>query len=245
MKSHLRLLLPLLLLAVIPVTHALAATVPVVENFETDASDWTDAAQVPLTFHASGGPDGSSYVSGSFTFAHLTEAQVGSQGGSPLVIRGQTEPLLGINASDGALFGNWLEDGVAEFRVMVRHNAPEPLSMYIRFAAPSNSPYVIANIADPIPSNEWTELIVPISADNPQWTYHFGGYPWPFSPQGVGVIQLGVAMPASLAGDPGVFSLDIDSIGLYPVPEPSAWVSLTAMCVALLLTRRHWRRGGV
>lgn len=247
MKSHLRLLLPpLLVLAVLPNASSLGATVPFTENFDSGTANWLDGAEFDLTYQPSGGPDGSSFASATFDFEDFSSEDFEDNDPTMVIVRGRTlVPPFGppLIASDGAFFGNWLDDGVAEFRVSVRHDAPEPLSFFLRFAKPNNFPGVISLIGEPVQPGEWTELVVPIDLTVSNWV--FEGPPSPVTLASVlsdvGRIQIAAFVPESLAGDPGVFTLDVDSIGIYPVPEPSAWISLSLLALALFATRRQWR----
>jgi len=110
------------------VKTAYSAAVPFAENFDTNAANWINFnSTAPLAFNAAGGPDGSGFASGEFNFKDLA---VGDQG--PVILRASTSPLGAF--SEGALFGNWIADGVTKFRAQVRHNASAPLTFFTRFA---------------------------------------------------------------------------------------------------------------
>jgi hypothetical protein len=164
---------------------------------------------------------------------------VGSREASTIMVRGQTLAVPGAGefvASEGIFFGNWLEDNVGEFRAMVRHSAPEPLSFFVRFAGPQNFPGVAGNIADPVQPNTWTELVVPIDLANPQWALE--GSPPEAALMNVGRIQLGFYTPPSLAGIDQEYRFDLDNVTLLPVPEPATWALMGLAGLGWFVLRR-------
>ena len=208
-----------------------AVELPFTEDFDADVANWVNFnSSALLNFNADGGPDGSSYASGDINFVDLEVDD------SPVVFRATTT-VLG-EASDGAFFGNWIEDGVTEFSMQVRHNAPIPLTLLTRFAPPLNFPGGSALNFAPVLPNVWTELVVDISPTNPQFVT-FEGQTFEDVFDNVGNIQLFVGdLPESLAGLDQVFTFDVDKATV--VPEPAnlllLWIGLTALC---LRTRRR------
>src|SRR5262249_8388056 len=91
------------------------ATVPYTENFTTDAASRRDGAgTASANWVASGGPDGSSYITTSASAFFLDD-------GDPVVLfRGQD----GFNSSTDAFVGNWISSGINQFSMWVRHDAP-------------------------------------------------------------------------------------------------------------------------
>src|ERR1700754_389623 len=82
-----------------PISQPTFATVPFTENFTTDASNWRDGAgAAAATWVASGGPDGSSYITSTASAFFLEDDD-------PVVVfRGQD----GFNSSADAFVGNWI-----------------------------------------------------------------------------------------------------------------------------------------
>jgi hypothetical protein len=225
--------------AILPSPLAYAVAPPVVEPFDTGAANWRDGGLALLDFVASGGPDGSSYASLDFNLLNATGGPVGSREATTVVVRAQTLAVPGAGefvASDGIFFGDWLTDNVGEFRAMVRHSAPEPLSFFARFAGPMNFPGVAANIAEPVQPNTWTELVVPIDLTSPQWALE-GSSPVP-ALMNVGRIQLGFYTPTSLAGIDQEYRLDLDNVTLLPVPEPTTWALIGLAGLGWFVVRR-------
>lgn len=209
-------------------TAALAVNTPLVENFDADAANWLGGDGTVLSFSAGGGPDGSSYVSSTFSFLDTEEDD------SAVVVRART--ISGpIASSDGAFFGNWVNDGVSLFSVEVRHDAPVPLSYFARFAGPVNFPGGIGIQFAPVLPNTWTELEWAIDATNPQFV-SFEGQTFEDVFSNVGRIQLGVSTPAALAGMDVDVAFDIDQATALPEPTTAMMVLLSA---AGLLTARH------
>ena len=217
-------------------TRLMATTLPFTETFSSDVAGWTESSGVgPLTFNAAGGPDGSSYASGTFNFLNST---FGDQG--PVVIRGQ-EPQ---NASSGAFIGNWIADGITQFSASVRHDAGVPLSYFTRFAAPVTSfPGAIGIVAGPpAPSGVWTDITFPIVNAGPPFgpfvSYEGTSFAAVFS--NVGRIQVGVEIPAALAGVDQDVTFDIDNISI--VPEPSSIMLAVCGLMALVLSAGRRQR---
>jgi len=205
-----------------------AATVPFTEDFTADAANWFDSAGLNvMTWHANGGPDGGAYASTSFNFAGSGAMD------TPAIYRGQSN----FGSSGGAFVGDWLTDGVTEFRTFVRHDAGVPLSFFARFANGNNFPAVVALGGAPVPSGSWTELIIPIRADAgfiPEGPSTFDGV---FS--NLGNVQLGV-LAEPLAGTDQLVTFDLDKVSI--VPEPVSLVLLAAGLMATGGVRRSRRR---
>jgi hypothetical protein len=205
-----------------------ATIVPFTEEFTADAANWRDApGTASLSWIAAGGPDGSSYASGPFNFL------LSASGDTPAILRAQDE----FNSSNNAFVGNWIADGVNQFSVAVRHNAPAPLTYFARISGPANFPAVAAVNFAPVAPNAWTTLVFPIVPGNPQFV--FEGPPSTFTSVfgNVGHIQIGVSVPAALAGQNQMYTFDVDKASI--TPEPASLAMLLAG--ALLWTRRGKR----
>jgi|CXWL01.1.fsa_nt_gi hypothetical protein len=207
-------------------TAARATLVPYTEEFAADSANWRDAAGLtPLSWNASGGPDSSSYASTSFNFVSS------APNATPPIMRAQDE----FNSSGNAFVGNWIADGVNQLSVDVRHNASTPLTFFTRIASPVNFPGVAAVDFVPVLPNTWTTLIFPIVPGNPQFV--FEGPPSTFNSvfSNVGHLQVGVMVPAALAGLDQSFTFDVDKASI--VPEPASIFAIA--CSAFLLIPRR------
>ena len=211
-----------------------AAVVPFTEHFPGGPADWRQADQLTdLNWLAAGGPDGSSYASGAFSFVDQ------GPGARPAILRAHDE-FGPSGSSNGAFVGNWLADGVTGFAAWVRHDAPAPLNFFARYANPNNSPAAASLEFVPVLPNTWTELTFDIAFGTPN--LFLEGPPTPqfynqiFSD--IGHVQIGAEVPDVLAGNPLTFTFDIDQVRL--IPEPAA-ASLVACAVMLLCVRRKPR----
>jgi hypothetical protein len=185
--------------SILAASSASAIVIPFTEEFTQSASNWRNNAQQPMTWVAAGGPDGSSYISTSYSF--LNQAV----GATPVIIRCQDN----FNSSSGAFVGDWIAAGVGEFRVWVRHSAPSSARFIVRFATTFGFPGAIAETEQPVPSNQWTLLTFEIREDNPRFlSFEGGDFATIFSD--VGRVQIGVTVPAELARLEGSFTFDAD-----------------------------------
>ncbi len=212
-------------LAIALAATAAATTVPFTESFTADAANWRNGAgTATATWSGTGGADGAGFISDTFSFANSVEND------TPILLRGQSN----FGSSGGALFGNWITDGVTEYRVSIKHDAPVPLNFFTRFASPAGFPGAIGLGFAPILPNTWTELVIPINPANPQFI-SFEGADFNTVFSNVGRVQVGVSVPAALAGNPNTFTFDVDEVTLLPEPT-----TLTAIALAgLALLRRR------
>lgn len=206
-----------------------ATSVPFTEEFATDAANWFDSAGTSaMTWQSTGGPDGGSYASTEFNFAGSAPTD------SPAIYRGQSN----LGSSGGAFVGDWLGDGVTEFRTFVRHDAGVDLSFFARFASSVNFPAVVALAGGPVPSGVWTELIIPIApgpafiAEGPStFSGVFGN---------LGNIQLGVfAEPLAATDQPVTF--DLDKVTIVPEPASLALLGLGSLALGRVFRSRRRR----
>lgn len=211
--------------AVWSVAGVQAAVVPFTEDFSADNAAWKDAAGADLTYVAAGGPDGGSFVTGSFSFD-------AANANDPMtLIRGQDN----FDSSADAFVGNWISDGVTQFSAWVRHDAPMPLPMFARFATPVNFPGAAGIQFAPVLPNIWTLLTINIGPASPQIVYEGPGATFNSVFGNVGNIQIGVSVPGVLAGSSQPLTIELDKPTI--TPEPASLGMLAAG--ALMLLRRR------
>ncbi len=186
------------------VTMAPAAEVPFVEDFTSNSANWyNNPGNAPVQWSDSDGPDGGAHAYTTFNFVNSREGDI------PTFFRAQDE----FNSSDGAFEGNWIDDGVEVFTAYVRHDAPAPATFFVRFSQPANFPGGIAIVFQPVPPNVWTQLEIPIRADNPQFvTFEGSDFQTVFS--NIGHVQVGVQVTQGLAGINGEFVFDLDKAAI-------------------------------
>jgi hypothetical protein len=216
-----------LMVVVISASTVEATLVPFTEEFAANSSDWRESGGVnPLAWNAAGGPDGGSYAAATFNF--LSSAP----NSTPAVVRAHDS----YNSSGDAFVGNWITDDVDQFSVSVRHNSPMPLTFFTRFAGSANFPGVAAVNFVPVAPNTWTSLTFPIVPGNPQFVFEGPGATFNTVFSSVGNVQVGVMVPASLAGVNQPYTFDVDKASITPEPA-----SLLLVAPALLLFRRRSR----
>jgi len=219
----------LAILAIFTTVHA--ATPPFTEDFSADVADWADAGSSPLSFVGTGGPDGSGYASTDFDFS----SGGGAGGGDAVLFRAHDE--FGTSGSSGGAFvGNWIADGVREFSVFVRHNAPVPLNYFVRASGPFNFPGSTAVQFVPVIPNVWTEVTFDVSSSSSQIvTFEGTSYNAVFS--NIGHVQLGVTIPAGFETNPTPFTFDLDQVTIQ-TPEPSTLLLAGIALVPFFSNRR-------
>lgn len=207
---------------------ASAATVPFTEGFTSGASSWRgnpNSAGSLDAWTATGGADGGGFVSEGFNFL---SSSVGAQG--PVIFRGPA------SASGGAFVGSWIADTVREVSVYVRHDAPVAIDFFARFASPMGFPGAIAAGATSVQPGQWTRLSFAIDRASPQWV-SFEGSDFDTVFGSIGAVQVGVSIPAALAGVDQVVHFDLDSVSIVPEPASTGLLSLAALAL-LGATRR-------
>jgi hypothetical protein len=212
-------------------TSLQALTVPYTEDFAANNANWrTNVTPTFMTFVATGGPDGSSYVSAPFNF------QNNGAGNTPVLHRANTDSNPALTASGGNFFGNWIAGGVNELRTYVRHNASEPLTYFLRVADPVGFPGFIVGGTELVQPNTWTEIDFSINPNNPN-NLPEASFNSVFD--SIGRVQLGVFVPAGLAGVNQSFAFDLDQVTV-DIPEPTS-IGLCLMSLACLITGRSRR----
>ncbi len=218
-----------LLLAIAASASARAAT-PVFSEEFVNAANWLTGDFSALTEVPSGGPGGSSYVSLDAAFKDI---------GQGTIFRGHAA----FGASDGAFTGNWIEEEYLELSTFVRHNAPIPLSYFVRIAAPANFPAAGVASFVPVLPNTWTQVTFRTFRGSPQIvTLEGSTYDAIFS--NVGNIQLAVSVPDNLQDSATEYTFDLDNVTVSIVPEPSALCLLAAGMLAITGNCRNRKARG-
>lgn len=223
MKGRLLAVIWSLMVALALAAPAAAVTLGYVEDFGADAVGWTAATSGPLTWNASGGPDGGSYVA-------TTLGSINNPG----TIQFRTN---GAASSGGNFQGDWLGAGVSVITAQVFHDATAPLNFFFRITTGSNSPGVVGIVPVPVLPNTWTPISFTISPSNPLMVIE--GPPSFFNTVfgNVTQVQVGVSAPVELVDVPFTYGLDKVTV----VPEPGTAASL-GLGLALLAWRQRRAR---
>ncbi len=213
-----------LLITLVTISGNIAAATSTVftEDF-TNNANWLSGSFTALTEIATGGPDGSSYVSLDAAFNNI---------GQGTIYRGHD----GFDASGDAFVGNWIDDGYTALTAFVRHNAPVSLNYFARLASPNNFPGAGVDGSVSVPPNTWTEISFDVQQGSPKITTFEGSdYNTVFS--NIGNVQLAVSVPVGFENDARVFAFDLDKVSLA-VPEPTSLLLLVAGSLATCALRR-------
>jgi hypothetical protein len=203
---------------------AQAATNPFVEDFAADNANWRGLNEVtPLNWNAAGGPDGSSYASGDWNFLNDATGD----------FRAPNKGHDAFDSSGDAFVGNWLADGVSLFTVQVRHNAPTPLTYFVRFATDIPGAAGIAVHPAPVLPNTWTAISIPIMDAFPFVSFEASNFNTVFSQ--ITKVQITLEVPDALAGVDQSFAFDVDKVSIVPEPATLGMMSL----LGLALVRRR------
>ena len=212
--------------ALIPVMVQAAVVNPFTETYAADTAGWRDGLLTSaLSYAPAGSHDGSSYASGMFNFVNNVA------GDNPALIQGRDE----FGFSGGAFVGDWVAAGVTEFSAWVRHDAPEPLTYFVRFSGPANFPGAAAISFVPVMPNTWTQLTIAIDPSNPQFvTFEGTDFSTVFTANamngftGIGHVQIGASVSATLAGVDQAYTFDVDDVAIAPAPGVLALLGLSA-----------------
>lgn len=196
--------------------------VPFTEDFVTDSANWRDAVGVnDLDWLAQGGPDGGAFAQGAFNFVASQKQD------TPVILRAHDS----FGSSGGAFTGNWITAGVSLLSAQVRHNAPEPLTYFVRLAGPNNFPGAVAINFAPVLPDQWTEISFAIDEDSPQFvTFEGSDFETIFSD--IANMQYGVFVPSALSGVNQEFAFDIDKVTIVPEPATIALLGLGTLALA-------------
>ncbi len=218
-----------LLAAALAPTAALAGlSNPYTEDFNSGANNWLSGDFLPAGEVATGGVGDSGYIT----------AQTGFEFNDPetfnIVFRGNTGFFPGTDASDGNFFGDWIAGGVTELSFSIRHNIPQPVTVITRIARDSMGapfPGAVALTFAPALPGEWTDVTISIDPNNPAFvSFEDSTFETVFS--NVGFIQIGVAAPAGLVGNPGVYDIDLDNVRIVPAPAGFACLGVMGLVAA-------------
>jgi len=204
-------------------TPAGALTVPYTEDFTSGTANWLNATSGALTFNATGGPDGGSYVS-------TTAASINNPG--TIQFRANNS----ADASGDAYVGNWTGGNVTLLEADVIHNSPDALTFFFRISA---GPAFIGLVPTPVSPNTWTHISLAIDPANPllipegpvTFASVFGN---------VQNLQIGVSVPLADEGIP--YTYGIDKVSISAVPEPMTGILLSGGLIALAWPPRRRRR---
>ena len=225
MRAHFVVTLLITGLCVAGQAHAI--TVPSVEHFQTGHANWFNASgAAPVNWLASGGPDGSSFVSTSFNFVNQTPG-LPFPNNAVSLFRAQDE----FNSSDHAFEGDWIGAGVSQFNFRVRHNAPTAMNFFVRFATASNSPAWSGVAFAPVGPNQWTQVTINIAFGDPG--LFFEGPPPTINNfnqvfGNIGHVQIGV-FGGDMAGVNQEFTFDLDQPSIVPAPGLLSGLGLFAL----------------
>lgn len=209
---------------------ALAVSNPFTETFSGPGANWASASAgpgtAPLSYPASGGPDGSGYGSASFSFA---SAGVGT---FPILFRARDS----FNSSGDAFVGNWFAGGVSSFSFSVRQHSSVPLTFFARFVASGANTGVVYQVPATLAPDTWNTYSFNISSSTP---FIYEGSPALFGStfSNIDQVQIGIIADASIAGQAGPFTFDVDNVSIVPAPGAVAM----ALCVGGLAARRRRR----
>jgi hypothetical protein len=191
-------------------SSAAALTVPFTEDFTSDVSGWINTANAPLTFQATGGPDGGSYASTTLNYFGFTSPF----GGGPVVFRGHNAN----NASGDAFVGNWVTGGVQLVTAWVKQDTGVDLTFFLRVAGSFNFPGAVIGNTGTVPSGVWTLVSWLIDPNDPGCQGE--GVTCAQALADVGNVQFGTSAPSSLTTQDVAFALAIDKVSIASVPEP-------------------------
>ena len=184
------------------------STLPFTEDFTSNVSGWINTANAPLTFQASGGPDGGSYASTTLNYFGFSSPF----GGGPVVFRGHDQQ----NASGDAFVGDWVAGGVTVVTAWVKQDTGVDLTFFLRVASSFNFPGAVIGNTGSVPSGVWTQVSWVIDPNDPACQGE--GVTCAQALATVGNIQFGTSAPSALTTQNVAFTLSIDKISIIPEP---------------------------
>lgn len=202
---------------------ASAVTIPYTEAFATDVAGWENATNAPLTFQASGGPDGSSYASATFNWFGF----VNPFGGGPVIFRANDSD----NASGDAFVGDWITAGVETISAWFYQETPVALTPFLRVASAFNFPGAVIAGTTLVQPNTWTQVVFDIDPLSPACTGETVTCAAALA--NVGNVQFGTDAPASLVATDQAYFIGVDQVGINTVPEPATGMMLAVALAGL------------
>ena len=209
-----------------------------IEDFTASAANWANFnSSGTLTHFASGGPDGGGYASGPRSFSGLPN------GPTDVTVILRARPGGIWNSSNNEFSRNWAAEGISDVSAYVRHDAPVPLTYFLRVAAGVGSPGHVYTAGISVPSGQWTPIsfnVLPtspqlVSPENGTWETVFGG-------DVARHVQFGVFVPTGFSADATAFNFAIDKVTIS-TPEPaSAALSVMALMGSTCLAGKRSRR---
>ncbi len=208
-------------LAAAPLT-ASASVVPFTEDFETGSSNWVAGSFAPLAWNATGGLDGSAYVTST------TDLNTAGPFGLAL-LRGQDDQ----DSSNDAFVGNYLTSGITTVSFDIRHNAGIDLDISLRVAGSGNFPAFAVQTGGLVASGQWMTLTFDLSFSNPLVTIEGPPSQAAFDAvmQQVGNLQVATFRPDGLM-TPLLVDVDLDNFTIVPSPGGMAILGLGLLGVA-------------
>jgi hypothetical protein len=211
--------------------HA-AVTVPFLEDFTANERNWENSVNAPLDFVPDGGPDDGSHVMDLFSYLGF----VSPFGGGPVIFRATGDD----NPSGNAFEGDWVAAGVGEVRFWVHQNTGQDLTYFVRFATSFNFPGVVFDDEETVPSGVWTQVVIPIDADDPACQLE-GVKTCAEGLENVGNFQIGTDAPDPLPTTDQEFALHLDKVEILAAPEPGQTM-LALVGAAVMAAARRRRR---
>lgn len=213
--------------AVLVVSSALAVDVPSSEPFAANSAGWRETDGLTnLVWNAAGGADGLGYVSMNHSFAN--DLATNPPAVSPPVLM---NAFSGWNSSGNVFFGNWIAAGVTGFSFSFRHNVPEPLTVFARFADPANFPGATAIRFAPLPANTWATITFSIDPTSPNFV-SFEGSNFANVFDNIGRVQIGVFVSQTLALTTPSYTFDLDNVQLIPTPGAASVLAFAGVLAA-------------
>lgn len=189
---------------------AQALTLGYEETFDASNAGWRDAINAPVGWNSSGGSDGGGYATQAYNYFGFSSPF----GGGPVLFRANAS----AGASGGAFVGDWLSERVDSVTIQLRHDAPEPLELFMRVATAGNFPGAVIPAFGVALPGVWNEITFLVDPNSPACIPEGGSCASALA--NVGNLQFGTNAPASLTGLDQAFTFDLDQVSFTVVPEP-------------------------
>ena len=210
---------------------ASALTVGYEESFDFSNFNWNDAINAPATWVPTGGSDGGGFITQEYNYFGYTSPF----GGGPVMFRANAS----AGASGGAFVGDWLSGGVTEVNIRFKHDAPEPLELFMRIATAGNFPGAVIPYFGVAAPGVWNDITFLVDPDSPACIVE--GTTCAGALANVGNLQFGTNAPASLVATDQAYNISLDQVSLTIVPEPGTAMLVGAGLLMAGATRRRQR----